>query len=557
MKTSRFFPLAALMAAGIAVLPLSGAEDIREIRLRQDDAQVRFATKLYELKNISAEEILPFVSSAVLRYNANSTVRRVTGGHGPCGALLVSTGRDFLPYVDDIVSALDGEADAKNPGISGTGVARVVYTPSFRSADDFVGVLNKAVVSDAGAASVNKETNTIFWRDQSDSAERTLSWVKQLDRPLPQARIRLNYYELRDSDLKDWGVDYLAWKNGPGVNLFNAGYNAGEIIVNELLQTAMDAAVASGTWGIGGFFTAPQFDMSFIRCLQQSGNANATASNTLAFINTPVTNEKEYAKLKAIQEKFPKRAPFIYSVAMYPEYQNISKNVLGRTVVGKSYYEDEDGIRHPDPPALEAKIVNPFICFSNADKSDARGFIPYDKEHIDEQIEIRDKGGVTFDYSLYFKSVVERGNTGGELSNNALVCGSASIAYGKEKILAVYGKENDVEQVLGIPVLCRIPILKYLFSTTTKITERTYIVVSAEAVPIGPDESVEEYNQKIDSANIDVERRIEDPLHTRRVEEKMRDKFRKLGKDIEQPIKDKLQEEEAAKASESAEEVSK
>ena len=54
---------------------LSAAESAtRTIRLRQDDAQVRFESKVYELKNASAEEILPFVSSAILRYDRNSTM---------------------------------------------------------------------------------------------------------------------------------------------------------------------------------------------------------------------------------------------------------------------------------------------------------------------------------------------------------------------------------------------------------------------------------------------------------------------------------------------------
>ena len=40
-----------------------------------------------------------------------------------------------------------------------------------------------------------------------------LAWVKYLDRPVPQVNLRLNYYEIRESDLRDIGLDYLAWKN--------------------------------------------------------------------------------------------------------------------------------------------------------------------------------------------------------------------------------------------------------------------------------------------------------------------------------------------------------
>jgi hypothetical protein len=147
---------------------------------------------------------------------------------------------------------------------------------------------------------------------------------------------------------------------------------------------------------------------------------------------------------------------------MTPEYQTIGKNSLGRTFIGKSYIENADGSRQTDAPQLEAQIINPFVCMPGKNGN----------------------GSLIFNYSVFFKNVVERGNTGSELSNSVSFSGAASLAFGTEKMLAVYEKENWVEQTIGLPVLCRIPILKYLFSTTTKIQERTYIVITAEATPV-------------------------------------------------------------------------
>ena len=50
----------------------SGPEKV--IHLRQDDAQIRYESRIYRLKNASAEELLPFVNTAVQRYSRNSTV---------------------------------------------------------------------------------------------------------------------------------------------------------------------------------------------------------------------------------------------------------------------------------------------------------------------------------------------------------------------------------------------------------------------------------------------------------------------------------------------------
>ena len=474
------------------------AEDgsVRTIRLRQDDAHVRFVSKVYELEHVSAAEILPFVNSAALRYNRGSSVRRVTSaGDPPRNALLVSTGEEFMPYVDAIVAALDrpGKSKDSRQTISGTGVSRVAYTPRYRAASQFSEIIDSTIGSAAGKAYVNRETNTIFWRDQSDAARRTLDWVEKLDRPLPQVNIRLNYYELRDSDLRDWGLDYLAWKNGPGVNLFNVGYNAGQMFVNELLETAQYAATAS--WGFGGFFTAPQFDMSFIRCLEQSGNATIAASASLTMVNTPIRDQEDYRRLLRHQIENRDKAPFVYRVSMYPEYQNIAKNVLGRTFIGKSFYEDDDGVKHSDPPVLDVRLINPIVCL--------------DKGEMPEKDPAKAKGAVLFSYALYFKNVVERGNTGSELSNSAEFTGAATLGFGVEKVLAIYDKEHDVEQTVGFPILCRIPVLKYIFSTVTSIKERTYIIVTAEALPVHPDTSGMLPNI---SVSTQVERRIENPL---------------------------------------------
>ena len=92
------------------------------------------------------------------------------------GAILVSTGRDFLPHVDAIVAALDrpGKLDENDSAIAGTGLARVAYSPRYRAAADFSNIVNATIGSSTGAAYVNLETNTIFWRDQTTAAKRTL-----------------------------------------------------------------------------------------------------------------------------------------------------------------------------------------------------------------------------------------------------------------------------------------------------------------------------------------------------------------------------------------------
>ena len=71
------------------------AKDVRTIKLLQDDAQVRYASKLYELKYTKPTDIRPFILAAVKRYSDRSQVERVNNYENNKKYLLVSTGEDL------------------------------------------------------------------------------------------------------------------------------------------------------------------------------------------------------------------------------------------------------------------------------------------------------------------------------------------------------------------------------------------------------------------------------------------------------------------------------
>ena len=131
------FITAAALAAGITGAPLlHGAspqeEKVRTIKLLQDDGQVRIVSKVYELKHLKATDVRPFVEAAVKRYSASSNVERVNYPEAKRQMLIVSTGEDFIPFVDEIVSGLDkpGKPGKSGSLIEGTGITRITYIPN-------------------------------------------------------------------------------------------------------------------------------------------------------------------------------------------------------------------------------------------------------------------------------------------------------------------------------------------------------------------------------------------------------------------------------------------
>ena len=59
------------------------------------------------------------------------------------------------------------------------------------------------------------------------------------------------------------------------------------------------------------------------------------------------------------------------------------------------------------------------------------------------------------------------------------------------KLNVTVKEDTDVEQTVGIPFLCELPVLKYIFGTTTSNAETIHYFVTARAVPVKINESVE------------------------------------------------------------------
>ena len=95
-------------------------------------------------------------------------------------------------------------------------------------------------------------------------------------------------------------------------------------------------------------------------------------------------------------------------------------------------------------------------------------------------------GTIFFGYDIQTASAVERNNLGTELIETSRITSNAEIALNEEIILAQWEKEQEVEQTIGMPFLSSIPVLKYLFSTTTTSKENTHVYLTVTASIMEP-----------------------------------------------------------------------
>ena len=439
------------------------AQKVKKLEFLQDDAQDTFVSKLYTLQNVKAVDATPFVQGAVKRYNVNSTVEALNYTEGKKQFLLVSTPPAFLPYVDDIIKNLDrpgGEPDKAGSVIDGTGISRFAYLPKHRSTPTMVAALNAGVKDNSGYVWRDAVSNLIYWKDTPARGQLILAWAKGFDRPAPQVELQFKVYELRNSELDDIGVDYLAWKNGPGLNIFQAGY---ESITYQTVEKFLSNMDKFSNFSYGGYFTAPQFDLSFVRLLSQKGRAKIVSSGTLTVVNN-------YEVLPA------------YNVRISPQFQNIAKDANDRTTVDTGANAD-----------FSLTVTRPIICFTASGEKDQI----YKGDAFDQTTYNSLTGTVQLAYALTINNVVERNNRGTELTESNAINSALTFELQGEHLLGVFNQTQKVEQTIGIPFLSDIPYLKYLFSTTTNIDSETKLYVTVSGRLVHPEDSYEKWTGKL------------------------------------------------------------
>lgn len=434
----------------------TGGPGVRKIHLIQDDAQDYMVSKIYALKYAQANDLAPFVTGMVMRYNMNSSVGSIEYGSANTQMLTVTCPVEMMPCVDDFIAKADRNVPLSNrePGeiVKGTGITRAVYRPKFRSGQNLLNVLVNSIIGEGPYSSVyawDENSNQIYWKDNSSNTEYVYQFLGYLDRPAPQIQFEFTLHEVRESTLRDLGIEYLAWKNGPGLNLFQTAFKSFSI------TSAGTSALQSMSGPLGGFLVAPQFDASFIRLLEQNGAATIkdTASITAANSDSSVS-----------------------TIYFSPEFQNIVKSNNDQTSVQKDSLGLQEGMYQ-----AFLKITAPIVNLHYGHTQE--GYPASEAFSVDDYkpgVYSKYRGTVNFTYDVQTAYVVDRNNLGAELVETGSVSSSVLAALNTEFVLAQWDSETAVEQTIGIPFLSDIPILKYIFGTTTTEKEKTKVYLTVK-----------------------------------------------------------------------------
>ncbi len=456
----------AALAVALAGVALTGAAqeagNTRTITFLEDRDQDYMVTKVYEIKNTIAADLRPFVEGAVRRADPESSVSRLAYKHAKKQFLQVNMPNWMVPHIDDMVAKLDrpAEKDAEGSALLGTGIYRFSYMPQHRSSEAMRAAIAGRFTGGDDIQFRDASSNLFYWKGSYSDGEDVAKWVQALDRPVPQMEVTLNVYEINDGDLMELGIDYVAWKNGPGAEIFSTGMDfldSSSFSDSSSQYNPLDIAnYASHSWG--GFLIAPNIDATFVRMLAQKGKAKVATTGNLTVVNDWNNNADAFGNVSN---------PGAFATARYrlqldPQYQCITKDANQQITVAAA----------AATPRINFYLRNPVINFNPEANVDAK---------LGQGVQIN------FGWVLHIRdTIVEQANDGTDVANDFDFRSHMTLDAGTEKLLATYTKTHDTEQNNGVIGLSEIPGLNYLFGSEMKSKTTTRVIVTVSARPVVP-----------------------------------------------------------------------
>jgi type II secretory pathway component GspD/PulD (secretin) len=360
-----------------------------------------------------------------------------------------------LPYLEQAIAALDKEwVRAAQDGTD-----RVTYQAKFRDIDIVDKLASEPPSNPISRSSIDRLNNSVTYLDAPAYAEEYLQWAQKVDIPVSEVQLNVKVYEITDENMTKIGFDFLAWKNGPGRNLFDFVYatqhfeenmrRAGSIF-NPFGGIVPPADGSVGRWAGGGSQTYASYNAllttAYLDFLQTKGKAKVAATGTVRAVSG---NPASWASATPIA------------------------NLTVTGDMNKDLYGAAAGSRETVNGAGDSGDLGAWGRFLNYNHNGQAGFfldaLPYvGRETTEMGIRL-----VTADISGYTPA-------GLPMTSERSITSFVRVRDGETLVLGGLTREANAKQKTGIPLLSDIPYLGYLFGSETKSHQKTHIVVKVE-----------------------------------------------------------------------------
>ncbi len=266
-------------------------------------------TKVYKLKHADPYEIRPYVMAAIRSRRVDTSVTKVEAVkyQDGTGMLLVSAEEyRFFPVengmsLDQIIEVLD------RPNLASEAGRRFfLYYPKYFDSVTLAGLIRKVGMQHAGdnaelqggidTVVPDTKLNTLMFYASPNSEPQILKMLKEYDTPTSQALVNYTIYEIESENDGNLGVDFQAWKNGPGADLFAAGsryLNGWNLRTGNISNLVKSAHVSYINFN-------PKWNSRYLDFLVSKGKAKVVTSGSLNIGNGTAASIESVTRMPVI-----------------------------------------------------------------------------------------------------------------------------------------------------------------------------------------------------------------------------------------------------------------
>ncbi|MBE6385078.1 MAG: hypothetical protein E7048_05365 [Lentisphaerae bacterium] len=412
--------------------------DTDVVHFVRDNADPNVITKAYEIKHTDPYELRSYIRSIVQtrKVNENNTnVEAVKYADG--SALLLISAEDYrfedtpgAQGFNSIVRELD-----KPKLVSSSGRQTYVYTPRYRSSEDLMEMVKNVgayryneAMNNVGGNDVlmeDPELNLIFFNTAPFSKQNIMDVLKKYDQAEPAVRARITVYELYAENDTKLGLDFQAWKNNEGIDLFSAGGRFSKNYKGFELFNGAD-------WNKTTYFQFnPKWNTKYIDFLTSKGKAKVLHTSEVT-----IGNNSE-GKIEKFTQCFAAKSTPAASRADIKRGNTINLEAT-----------EKFGFSLKMTPVINTQATKLKVKINNSSLI-----------------------GYTSDGS-------PRIQQGAEIDTEFMIANA-----GTKLVIGGIEKRSVMQVSGGLPILKDIPVLGWIFSTETEATKRSQLLVVAEVLP--------------------------------------------------------------------------
>ena len=500
-----------------AQLLLNVKDHVNAVHFIRDNNDPRVITKTYILKNVDPYEFRDYLRQMVQSKRVgNSTVQQQYPGNtanpptatvsspslNPANAqsgfmpqvqLGSNTAVECLKYVDGtgllIVSAeeyrfkdhkngmgidtLVAMLDSPTMGPLSFGSQMFIYMPKYVPARNLMPLIQNMGMNiqdvtelwqGSDLVAYDPDLNWLIFDVTNYSSYNVATMLEKYDVPIPQVRLKITVYEVYKEEDDKMGIDFQNWKNNEGADFFSGGGRFRNNWAAMYNQTPA-LALSYGSERTSFYNFNPKWNTRYLDFLVSKGKAKIAHSGELCIRNASSAYLDRTTQIFYMDTSKP-----VNNAVTLPD-TGVGPYELLSALIGE--------VMPTDLPV--GKGNQQIVTRSNA----GYGFTLNVKNvsvNLDE---------TSFDITATNTSLIGFESNGApRIAKGSSVAQTISLPHGKNRfVLGGLRKQETVKSRTGIPWLCEIPVLEYIFGSVSTSTRYADLVIVGECEWASPAEA--------------------------------------------------------------------